>query len=219
MELKFDKRSNVTKVDPSILAEAEEEFLIYSPAKCTYLFMSKDPSISDKLHTKLEAHETREFDRNLFKLKKVEGKECYHLLNVKTEKFVYISGDHVLGMGGDPCSHHDVDRFEFAFEKDVESGCFIIKHAGKSLHISDTVAGIPPCHVIHTKDEVTDGSNIFQLTLEKVCFILLITLWLVLPPAHDCMILINYMGLQHILRLSNLTYDPVLAELQFVCML
>ena len=173
MELNLDKTSNIIKVDPSALAEAEEEFLIYSPVKSSYIFMSKDPSISDKLHTKLEAHETRVFDRNLFRLKKIEGKDSYHILNIKTEKFVYVSGDHVLGMGGDPSSHHDAERFEFAFEKDAESECFMIKHAGKFLHISGTVAGIPPCHVIHTKDEVTDGSNIFQLTLEKVCVVLL----------------------------------------------
>lgn len=184
MELNFDKTSNVIKVDPSVLAEAEEEFLIYSPVKRSYIFMSKDPSISDKLHTKLEAHEAREFDRNIFKLKKIEGKDCYHILNIKTEKFVYVSGDHVLGMGGDPSSHHDVDRFVFAFEKDAESGCFMIKNAGKFLHISDTVAGIPPCHVIHTKDEVTGGSNLFQLTLEKVLFILLTKLCLVLSLAN-----------------------------------
>lgn len=160
---KLDRTANLYSICPDTLAEADQSFLIYSPYHGNYLFLSKDPSISHKMHTKLEAHEARDFDRNLFKLQKSDD-GTYHLLNIETEKQVYVSGEDVLGMAGGPIERKAL----FQFEKYGDSGCFLIKNGDKYIYVSKKKAGIPPCPVIHAADKVDDYSHVFQFALVKV---------------------------------------------------
>ena len=167
-DLNLDKTSNVVGIDPRLLAAADEEFLIYSPTKSSYVFMSKDPSLAAMMHTKLEVKSNRDSQRNFFKLIKIHEEDAFYLKNTKTEKFVYISGEHVLGMTGDPSEHEDKSKFVFQFEAIDGNACYKIKNGKHYLFVSKTTSGIPPNHVIHTSTEADNEANIFQFVLEKV---------------------------------------------------
>ena len=160
---KRDSSTSLRWLDPHILADSDVHFLIYSPLTCSYLFMSKDPSFSHKMHTKLEAHASREFERNLFKLKKTEDGK-YNLHNVETEKHVYVSGDDVLGMDGNPAE----SKAHFEFMKYGDSGCYMIKNNEKYIYVSKNKAGIPPCPVVHAAETVDDCAHVFQFVLLQV---------------------------------------------------
>lgn len=166
-DLNLDKTSNVVGIDPRLLAAADEEFLIYSPTKSSYVFMSKDPSLAAMMHTKLEVKSNRDSQRNFFKLIKIHEEDAFYLKNTKTEKFVYISGEHVLGMTGDPSEHEDKSKFVFQFEAIDGNACYKIKNGKHYLFVSKTTSGIPPNHVIHTSTEADNEANIFQFVLEK----------------------------------------------------
>ena len=125
--------------------------------------MSKDPSVSHKMHPKVEAHTTREFERNLFKLKRTEDGK-YHLQNVETEKNVYVSGGDVLGMEGNPTE----SKAQLEFMKYGDSGCYSIKNNNKFIFVSKSKAGIPPCPVVHAAETVVDHSHLFEFVLLKV---------------------------------------------------
>jgi len=159
---KKDRVTNLHCLDPHVLAEADANFLIYSPVTGNYLFMSKDPSLSHKMHTKLEGHTTRDFERNLFKLEKTES-GAYHLQNVETEKYVYVSGEDVLGVEGIPSE----SKGHFQFTKHGDTGCYMIKNSDKYIYVSKSKAGIPPCPVVHSADSVDDCSHVFQFVLSK----------------------------------------------------
>ncbi len=169
--LQLDNTCDVSGIDPSLLAAADERFLIFSPTKSSYMFMSKDPSLSDGMHTKLEVREKRESSRNFFKLMKVDQKDAYYLYNVATEKFVYVhvNGEGVHGVTGQPADHGDGAKFEFQFEAVKKTGCYKIKNNDNCLFVSSSVAGIPPNHVVHANAYKHDGTDIFQFVLEKVC--------------------------------------------------
>ena len=160
---KTDKVTNLHCLDPHVLAEADVSFLIHSPVTGNYLFMSKDPSLSHKMHTKLEGHTTRDFERNLFKLEKTEC-GAYHLQNLETGKYVYVSGEDVLGVDGSPSE----SKGHFQFTKYGDTGCYMIKNSDKYIYVSKSKAGIPPCPVVHSADSVDDYSHVFQFVLCKV---------------------------------------------------
>ena len=125
--------------------------------------MSKDPALSHKMHTKLEAHGTKLFERNLFKLTRMED-GSYHLHNMETEKHVYVSGEDVLGMEGNPTEA----KGHFHFEKYGDTGCYMIKNNEKYLYVSKSKAGIPLCPVVHAAEKIDDCSHVFQFVVPKV---------------------------------------------------
>ena len=161
----LDKTTNILWVDPSALAEADQEFLIYSPSTKSYLFMSKDPTLSHSMHTKVEAHEIRLFERNLFKLEKANVEDTYYLLNLETGKHVYVSGKNVLGVNDNPADHPKSEKFQYSFEKANVRGLYTIKNQDSFLHVSSVRAGIPACCVIKAS---RDQPSIFQFVLVKV---------------------------------------------------
>ena len=119
------------------------------------------------MHTKLEAHATRDFERNLFKLSKTEDGK-YHLRNVETEKHVYVSGEDVLGMEGNPTE----TKAHFEFTKYGDSGCYTIQNNNKYLYVSKSKAGIPPSPVVHAAETVVEYSHVFEFVLLKVRILL-----------------------------------------------
>lgn len=168
MDLKLDTMSNVIKIHPHVFAECNEEFLIYSPIKETYMYMSKSPSLRHHLHSKVEMHANRKSERNFFKLEKVEGKDSYYLLNIDTGKKVYVEGNNVRGVSGNPADHPHLGDFEFTFECYGQTGCFYIKNGGKYIYVSRNTSGIQLHHLVHAQERIHDDSHVFQFVLEKV---------------------------------------------------
>eukprot|EP00794_Sanderia_malayensis_P017734 gene17734-19507_t len=167
-EYELDKSSSdIIGIDPRLLAKADEDFMIYSPKRSQYVFMSKDPAITHKLHTKVETREDRNSRRTMFKLIKVEDKDCYYMYNMKTEKYVHLSGDDVLGATGKPEEHGDVSHFQLTFEQVGKTGCYRIKCNGSHFYVSSSTAGFPPNFVMHASTDDQEGMEVFQFVLGK----------------------------------------------------
>ena len=181
--LEYDQESNVLGLDPKVLADADQPFLIYSPKEKKYLYMSHDIVVFGKHNTHLEARSGRDGKRNLFKLKEtIKDSGKYNLFNIETKKYIYVASsttgvfkwasNNVLGSDIEPDKQNHPKKFDFTFDGN-DDGFYRIKNDDKALFVAIFRSGIPSHNIIEadSQDRNRDQTNLFQLVLKEVSII------------------------------------------------
>jgi len=181
-KLDYEPSSNIFGLTPDALAEADQPFVLYSPDKKLYMFVSHDSRVAEKNDSYVEARDDKFGSNNLFKLIRVPGKKGkFYIHSLRQNKYLYASqsskgifknwNSNLLAASGISSSPNEKASFIFWFEDDDGDGLFTIRNGKKMLYVSENAVGNPPSNLLKLaakKDLDRLDSKYFQLALKEV---------------------------------------------------
>ena len=180
-KLDYDPGSDLFGLDPKVLADAGQEFLIYNPDKKVYVYVSKDMKATGKRVPYTEARSDRAGLRNIFTFEKVPGQDGkYYIKNKDTNKYLYVSNsksgvikywnNNVLAADAVPADDSK-KKYIFEFKDEDGNGFYKIMNQGKSVYVSAHMLGIPMHRIVkatNQKELERWHSQFFQFALKEV---------------------------------------------------
>lgn len=200
-KLEYEPSSNIYGLSPFALAEAEQPFVIYSPERKVYLFVSHDLRAVGKNDPYIEARNDKFGSRNFFKFVKVAGTaNKYYIHNVERNKYLYVSqssrgaignwDSNLLASPEIPSDEQAKGSFIFEFGDEDGDGLFMIRNKDKLLYVSDNIAGgNPASNLVKAADRVKLerlDSKYFQFALKDVSFNKYSDVFLLAPRLVNC---------------------------------
>ena len=177
--LEYDTGSDVLGLTPESLASANQPFLLFSPDKKVFVFVSKDLKITGKHNPYVQARSDRLGLRNQFILNQVGDK--YTIFNTEQRKYIYVSNSksgfikywnsNVLAADAVPDDATQKAKFLFEFEDSDGDGFYTIKNQDKYLYISMQHYGIPSYNMVkatNQREVERWDSRFFQFALREV---------------------------------------------------
>ena len=181
-KLDYEPSSNIFGLTPHALAEAGQPFVIFSPEKRVYVFVSHDLRAVGKSDPYVEARVDKFGSRNIFKFIKVSGaKNEFYIHNLDQNKYLYVSESskgametwdmNLLASSVIPSNEEEKEKFLFEFEDEDEDGLFTISNRNRILYVSNHLAGNPPSNLVKvaSKEKLRRlDSKYFQFALRDV---------------------------------------------------
>ena len=181
-KLDYEPSSNIFGLTPYALAEADQPFVLYSPDKKLYMFVSHDSRVAEKNDSYVQARADKFGSNNLFKLIRVPGKKGkFYIYSLRQNRYLYASqsskgifknwNPNLLAASGISSNPNEKASFIFCFEDDDGDGLFTIRNGKKILYVSENAVGNPPSNLLKLaakKDLDRLDSKYFQFALTEV---------------------------------------------------